>query len=129
MTTVEAEAPVTVEPAMSDAAASAAKQAKGEDKTPCFVILNGHEYIYTGLSRAQWRAHNKKQNKLLVSAQEAQDLVLMEEIKEDAKEQLVNSQVLFSSEKVISAGAIEYLSDFILMESGFGPPEMEPVRL
>lgn len=129
MTTAEAEAPATARPAMSSAANDAVVQAKTDNKTPCFVILNGHEYIYTGLTRAQWRAHNKKQNELLVTAQEDQDLVLMEEIKEDAKEELVHSQVLFSDEKVISAGAIEYLADFILMESGFGPPEMEPVRL
>lgn len=129
MSTAEAEAPTNVGPEMSEKARKMVDLAKSQDKSPCFVILNGHEYVYTGLSREKWREHNKKQNQLLVQAQEAQDLVLMEEIKEDAKEDLVKGQVLFTSEKVISAGAIEYLSDFILMESGFGPPEMEPVRL
>lgn len=96
---------------------------------PVYLRVSSIEFLYRSLGRKEWRKQIRTQNEAIVEAKD--DLIKIAEAKEDAKEDLVASALLWQSTKRtdLPAGAIEVLSDAILLESGFGPPETDPVKL
>ena len=96
---------------------------------PIYLRVAGIEFVYRSLGRREWRTQIKQQNEAIIEA--GDDLVGVAEAKEDAKEIMVDSAVLWKSSKLkeLPAGAVEVLSDAILLESGFGPPDTDPVKL
>jgi len=112
---------------LSTPATEAANKAKDNGQDPQFLVIGGKEYIYRGLTRKEWRKQVKKQNQQVVDAGE--DVVKVSEIQEDAKEELVNLCVIYKKDKEFSPGAVETLAEAILVASGFGPPDTDPVAL
>jgi hypothetical protein len=114
---------------LSDIAKAEAKSAKKAGFAPSYLRIGGREFLYRALGRKEWREQIKAQNVKIVDAGE--DHVLIAEIKEDAKEDMVKAGLLWTElgDSEMPAGTIEMLADAILLESGFGPPESEPVRL
>jgi hypothetical protein len=112
---------------ISEGAQAAADKAKEEGFEPMFIIVAGQQFVYRPMSRKEWRQHLKKQNVAIKAAEEDQTAIF--EVQEDAKESLVEFALIYQESKVMPAGAVEILSDAILIESGFGPPDTEPIRL
>jgi predicted HNH restriction endonuclease len=112
---------------ISDEAKAAAEKAKAEGLVTMFIVIAGTQYVYRPINRKEWREHLKTQNKAIAEAGE--DKVKIFEVQEDAKEALVEAALVYNESSVVPAGAIDILSDVILIESGFGPPETEPIRL
>ena len=103
--------------------------AKEKGQAPVYMRVANIEFLYRSLSRKEWRKQSKEQNVSITEAGE--DLVQIAEVREDAKEKMVKLATIWSSHKGkdLPAGAIEVLADLILLESGFGPPESEPLRM
>lgn len=113
----------------SNEALKAIEKHKGEGFEPVYLRVSGIEFVYRSLGRKEWRVQIKTQNDIIIAAGE--DLVAIAEAKEDAKEEMVASALLWKGTKRedLPAGAVEVLSDAILLESGFGPPDTDPVKL
>jgi hypothetical protein len=115
---------------VSDEAKAAAEELKSKDKNlePVYIRIGDREFLYRALYRKEWRQQIFEQNKRVAEAGDDQALIM--EITEDAKEAMVGSAILWcSNEGEMPAGVVEVLSDAVLYESGFGPPETEPVKL
>jgi hypothetical protein len=108
-------------------AKAAAEKAKADGIAPMFIVIAGNQYVYRPVNRKEWREHLKKQNAAL--AEVGEDRAAAFEVQEDSKEALVYSALIYRDGSIVPAGAIDVLSDAILIESGFGPPETEPIRL
>jgi peptidyl-tRNA hydrolase len=108
-------------------ARAAADIAKSEGKEPCFIVAANRQFVYRPLGRKEWRHQLKAQNEKIAAA--GDDIVSIAEIKEDAKEEMVKSALIYTEVTDLPAGVVEVLADAILLESGFGPPESEPIRL
>ncbi len=108
-------------------AKAAADKAKENGIQPSFIVAANRQYVYRPLGRKEWRTQLRVQNEKIAAAGE--DLVAIAEIKEDAKEEMVQSAILYQEGDQLPAGIVEMLADAILIESGFGPPDSEPIRL
>jgi hypothetical protein len=113
----------------SPEAVKASEGAKKKSLVPVFIRISNIEFLYRSLNRKEWRSMVKDQNVAITEAGE--DLVQIAEVKEDAKEKMVKAALIWSSFKGrnLPAGAVEVLADAILLESGFGPPDNEPIRM
>lgn len=113
----------------STEATEASKEFKKKGQTPVYIRVANIEFLYRSLARKEWRKQSKEQNLAITEAGE--DLVQIAEVREDSKEKMVKYATLWSSHKGkdLPAGAVEVLADLILLESGFGPPESEPLRM
>lgn len=113
----------------SKEATDASKVFKDKGLNPVYIRVANIEFLYRSLARKEWRKQSKEQNIAITEAGE--DLVQIAEVREDSKEKMVKFAVIWSSykSKDLPAGTIEVLTDLILLESGFGPPDSEPLRM
>ena len=114
---------------VSKEAKTAADEAKKSGFKPMYVVVAGAEYVYRGVTRKEWRLHLEERNSLLKEAE--QDEVRQAEIQEEAMESIVGIALIFPefNKDTFPAGAIQTLSDNILLASGFGGPDIDPVEL
>ena len=115
---------------ISKEAQAAANAAKEQGFQPMYTTISTREYVYRGITRAEWRELLDRQNTNIAEAGE--DPVKIAAIKEDEMENLVKTGLLYpelNDKAQIGAGVIQSLADAVLLESGFAGPEVEPVRL
>ena len=115
---------------ISKEAQAAADAAKEQGFQPMYTLISNQEYVYRGITRAEWRELLDRQN--VKVAEVGEDPVKIASIKEDEMENLVKAGILFpdlSDGTQFGAGVVQSLADAILLESGFAGPEVEPVRL
>lgn len=108
----------------------AADKAKKEGLRPYWVTLNGISFVYRPIKRKEWRELTRKQNKELIDVGE--DQLALAEIKSKYVEEIVGMCVLWSEIPVddnLGAGYVETLSDAILIDSGFGTPDVPSIEV
>jgi hypothetical protein len=115
---------------ISKEAQAAADKAKVDGHQPMYTVISAQEYVYRGITRAEWRDLLDRQNTKIADAGE--DPVKVASIKEDEMENLVKAGLIypdFEDNMKVGAGVVQSLADAVLLESGFAGPEVEPVRL
>jgi len=108
----------------------AAEKAKADGFRPYWITLNGVSFVYRPIKRKEWRELTRAQNKELVASQE--DPLELAEIKAKYVEEIVKMCVLWSELPIddnLGAGYVETLSDAILIDSGFGSPDVPSVEV
>lgn len=132
---------------VSKKAQAAATAAKKTGVRPVYVTISGREYVYRGMTRGEWADLRrdisaimaKLQTELapvegdapkVVAEKVAKLEVAMGDLRENEMEKVVAlAKVYYENEEGMGAGVVETLTDLIMQESGFGGPELEPVRL
>ena len=114
----------------SPEANSAVKAAKANGINPVFITIAGGTYIYKTITRKEWRQLRKDMQAKLVEAGEDEEKLL--DVKEDELLKLLNLAKVYYQEGNIDdlpAGVVDSLADSILISSGFGGAEIEPIKL
>ena len=113
----------------SDEAREEYTKAKEDGYDPVYIRHAGVEILYRALTRKEWRNLTKSQNERSVEAGE--NLAAQAEIKEDGIEEIFRTGLVWSSRPAdtLPAGIYSVMSDVILIESGFAPPDTEPTKL
>jgi hypothetical protein len=109
---------------------NACEKAKSSGYIPYWLIVNGYSFVYRPVNRKEWREFSRDQNRELMAA--ADDSELHVEIKNQYTEKLVKECLLYSEipvDDTCGAGYVDTLFDAILVDSGFGQPDMASIRV
>ena len=114
----------------TEAAQAAVTQAKAEGfEDVSGVYIGGKEFVFRPVLRSEWRGLLRKRNEALLAAGE--DELLKAEVQENEFEDLLNICLLYTPISIskLPAGTVQVLADAILMASGFGGLDTQPVAL
>ena len=108
----------------------AVEGAKKAGLRPYWIMLNGFHFIYRPINRKEWREMTRSQNKEMLAAQD--DTEKQVDIKNEYTEKTVIQCLIYSDIPVddsLGAGYVDTLFDAILVDSGFGQPDMPSVNM
>lgn len=108
----------------------AVNSAKENNQRPYWIMLNGFNFIYRPITRKEWRDITRAQNKEMIAAQD--DSERQVDIKNEYTEKTVTQCLLYSDVPVddtLGAGYVDTLFDAILVDSGFGQPDMPSIDM
>jgi len=113
---------------LSEKAKEAIDQAKEQKIDTLYTRIAGREYIYRPITRKEWRTLRERMAARTKEAEDNPEILAL--IKEEELESLVElARVYYENNDTMYAGVIDTLSDAILLSSGFGGVEFDPVRL
>jgi len=112
----------------SEAALAASAGAKEQGYEPLYVKIAGKEFVYRFVERSEWRTLLKARNEAMAQAIDDQAKL---EVAEKEIESLLEVCLIYSTDPIekLPAGTVQLISDAILVASGFGGLDAEPVKL
>jgi len=114
---------------LSEAARKAILTAKEAGYEPVFTKISGKEFVYKPVTRKQWRELRTRMSEAASKIDQDDDLAAAE-LREEELERLVRMcEVYYENSENLYAGTVDSLSDSILLSSGFGGAEVDPIRL
>lgn len=114
---------------LSERGAKELESAKERGIEPFYTRINNKEFIYRAIKRSEWR---KLRARVQKKAEEAagDDAKLMEVREEELEQVILIAEVYYEqSSEDLPAGTFETLTDTILLSSGFGGVDIDPVQL
>ncbi len=113
-----------------DTIAKAVEEARDKGFRPYWIMLNGYNFVYRPINRKEWRELTKTQNRAMMEAQD--DPEIQVDLKNEQTEKMVRTCLIYSDVPVddnLGAGYVDTLFDVILVDSGFGQPDMPSINM